>query len=103
MALRSALLVESTVDDGRAARSFLESLDFDVVHLTEHAPAFDHLSRRSYDLAVIEMTGGRACDFELLQYITRNVSKTPAIATTTPANSNLGTKALQKGARSFLV
>jgi DNA-binding NtrC family response regulator len=103
MALRSALLVESTVDEGRAARSFLESLDFDVVHLTEHAPAFDHLSRRSYDLAVIEMTGGRACDFELLQYITRNLFKTPAIATTSPANSNLGAKALQKGARSFLV
>jgi DNA-binding NtrC family response regulator len=103
MSLKSALLVESDAEEARAARSWLENLDFDVVHFGDHAPAFDHLSNRSYDLAVIEMTGGKACDFELLQYITRNLIKTPSIATTSQANSSLGTKALQKGARSFLV
>src|SRR5215467_1634905 len=103
MSLKSALLVESDAEEARAAKSLLESLDFDVVHLGDHAPAFDHLSSRSYDLAVIEMTGGRACDFELLQYITRNLIKTPTIATNSERNSSLGTRALQKGARSFLV
>ena len=101
--LKSALLVDSDRDQAALTKRYLERLNFDVELLGDHARAFESLSLRSYDLAVVEMTGGKACDFELMQYITRNFIMTAAIATASPANSSAGTQALARGARAFLV
>jgi len=101
--VRSALIVDSVPEQGAVIKAYFDELGFEVDITTEHARAFEFLANNGYELAVVEMTGGKACDFELLQYITRNLIKTAAIATASTANSRLGPKALEKGARSFLV
>jgi DNA-binding NtrC family response regulator len=89
--------------EGAVIKTYLDDLGFEVDSIAEHARAFEALANNGYELAVVEMTGGKACDFELLQYVTRNLIKTAAIATAAQCNSRLGPKALEKGARSFLV
>jgi DNA-binding NtrC family response regulator len=101
--LRSALIVDSVPEQGAVIKTYFDQLGFEAETITEHARAFECLANNGYELAVVEMTGGKACDFELLQYITRNLIKTAAIATAGQGNSRLGPKALEKGARSFLV
>src|SRR5215467_612487 len=101
--LRSALIVDSVPEDGAVIKTYFDELGFEVEAVTEHARAFESLANNGYELAVIEMTGEKACDFELLQYITRNLIKTATIATAAQGGSRLGPKALEKGARSFLV
>src|SRR5262249_36089526 len=96
-------IVDSVPEQGAVIRTYFDELGFEVDTVTEHARAFESLANNGYELAVVEMTGGKACDFELLQYITRNLIKTAAIATAAQGNSRLGPKALEKGARSFLV
>src|SRR5262252_4729065 len=101
--VRSALIVDSVPEQGTVIKTFFDELGFDVDRVTEHARAFESLANNRYELAVVEMTGGKACDFELLQYVTRNLIKTASIATAAQGNSRLGPKALEKGARSFLL
>lgn len=103
LAVESALLVERNREEALTVKGYLEEAGFDVDYVFEHVTAFEALSRKSYDLALVEMIGGRACDFELLQYITRNLIKTATVVTIPDASSKLGTKALELGARSFLV
>lgn len=103
IAVESALLVESNPDDSSALRAFLEGQGLYVDCPPDHLRAFEALSKRSYDIAIIEMIGGKACDFELLQYITRNLIKTATIVMTSSASSGLGPRALELGAKSFLV
>jgi len=100
---KSALIIDSVPEQGAVIRTFFDELGFEVDTITEHARAFESLANNGYEIAVVEMTGGKACDFELLQYIVRNLIKTAAIATAGQGNSKLGPKALEKGARSFLV
>src|SRR5262249_10867515 len=101
--LRSALIVDSVPEQGAVIKTYFDELGLEVDTIAEHARAFESLANNGYELAVVEMTGGKACDFELLQYITRNLIKTAAIATAAQGNSRLGPKALEKGARAFLV
>jgi two-component system response regulator AtoC len=101
--MRCALLVDSVKDQGVAIKELLEKLNFDIDYVSEHSRAFELLATRTYDLAIVEMTGGKTCDLELLQYITRNRIMTATIAIASNANSGLGPRALEKGAHSFLV
>ncbi|MGH9822989.1 MAG: sigma-54 dependent transcriptional regulator [Blastocatellia bacterium] len=101
--LRTALVVGTDRNLAARVRSYLEKLNFDVDAIREHAHAFDALSQRTYDLASIEMTGGRTCDFELLQYMTRNFIMTATIAVAAADNSRLGLSAMEKGARTIVI
>jgi DNA-binding NtrC family response regulator len=101
--LKSALIVDSVPDEGAVIKTYLDELGFEVDTIADHPRAFEALANNGYELAVVEMTGGKACDFELLQYVTRNLIKTASIATAAQGNSRLGPKALEKGARSFLL
>jgi DNA-binding NtrC family response regulator len=102
IAVESALLVERNREQALAVKAFLEQAGFDVDNVEEHTRAFESLSRKGYDIAIVEMIGGKACDFELLQYITRNLIKTATIVTIPESSSRLGTKALELGAKSYL-
>ncbi|HYM00128.1 MAG TPA: sigma 54-interacting transcriptional regulator [Blastocatellia bacterium] len=101
--LRTALVVASTRELTVLVRPYLEKLNFDVDAISEHAHAFDVLSQRTYDLVLIELSGGRTCDFELLQYMTRNFIMTATIAVATAPNSKLASAALEKGAHTVVV
>lgn len=103
LSVESALLVEPDADDASAMKACLEGLGLYVDWVSDHLRAFEALSNRSYDVAIIQMIGGKACDFELLQYITRNLIKTAPIVMTSSVSAALGSRALELGAKSFLV
>ena len=102
LSVESALVVQQDRDEASRVRAFLEELGSDVDCLEDHLKAFEALSKKSYDVAVIEMVGGKTCDFELLQYITRNLIKTATVVTTAESCASLGSEALDYGARSVL-
>jgi DNA-binding response OmpR family regulator len=58
LAVESALLVESDPDESLALRAYLEGLGLYVDCTSDHLRAFEALSKRSYDVAIIEMVGG---------------------------------------------
>ncbi len=101
--LKSALLVESDSAQASAVKTYLERCDFAVDHVPDHARAFEAVSTGNYDVAIVELAGGKACDLELIQYISRNLIKTATIATTGSETSKLGALALAMGARTFLM
>ncbi|PYP84617.1 MAG: hypothetical protein DMF61_19670 [Blastocatellia bacterium AA13] len=101
--LKSALLVESDPAQAAAIKSYLLKSDFTVDHIGDHARAFEVVSAGNYDVAIVELLGGRACDLELIQYISRKLIRTATIATTWGEASKLGAVALEMGARTFLI
>ena len=73
--LKSALLVESDAAQAGAVKTYLEHCDFAVDHVPDHARAFEAVSTGNYDVAIVELAGGKACDLELIQYISRNLTE----------------------------
>lgn len=103
LSVESALLVEPDSDHASRLKACLEGLGLHVDWVADHLRALEALSKQSYDVAIIQMIGGKAPDFELLQYITRNLIKTAPIVMTSSGSAGLGSRALELGAKSFLV